>query len=74
MKDRIITVLQAGRGAARDNLARAHRSFGHLSSEELKQEYGQSGSTHNNILENYQTAVDNFEDMIDWVRNADGPE
>lgn len=55
---------------AEDNLYRANMQFGKMTSKELAQEYGQSGRTCGEILEEYQAEVSELERCLAWVESA----
>lgn len=60
-------VLGALENAMGDDLYRAQRAFRGLTSEQMNQQYGESGKTRNEILAEYEAHRDRVQDAMDWV-------
>jgi len=70
MKDRVLRIVKNALGGAEDNLYRAKRQFGHMTPTELSKEYGLSGRTCGEILEEYQAEVAELKHCEAWVESA----
>lgn len=70
MKERVMKIVKSALGGAEDNLYRANMQFGKMTGKELAQEYGQSGRTCSEILEEYQAEVAELKRCVAWVESA----
>jgi len=70
MKKRVLKIIKKALDDAEDNLCRANMQFGKMTSKELAQEYGQSGRTCGEILEEYQVEVSELKRCLAWVESA----
>ncbi len=64
-KARIIRLLENAKG---DDLYRARLAFRGLSPEEMKKEYGKSGQSCQEILDEYEAHEAEINETIAWVR------
>ena len=67
MKDDVIRIVRNALADADDNLHMAYMSFGHLNTEEMNEQCGQSGSTRAEILAGYHAERDRLQKCVDWV-------
>lgn len=63
-KQKIISAL---RMTDSDNLERAERAFRHYSPAQMQEEHGQTGQTHQQILDGYRKARADTNETIAWV-------
>ena len=70
MKDQVLEIVTSALGKASDNLALAKLSFRHMRPDELDKEYGSSGQTCREIMDEYQSEVDRIKRCVEWVKNA----
>ncbi len=70
MKDQVLQIVQSALSGAEDNLYRANREFGKMTTNELDQKYGQSESTCGEILTQYQIRRDELKRCVAWVNSA----
>jgi len=68
----ILHLIQNALINAKDELRRAEMSFANLSIEELREQYGQSGKTINELLLSYRDNVKKYEQCIDYFRGLTG--
>lgn len=61
-------ILKALYGLLGDDLQRAKAAFRHLSFEQMQQQYGHSGKTFQQILDEYQQHNDKVMAAIEWVK------
>ena len=64
-KDKLIRIVESAKG---DDLERAEMSFGRLTKDQLKEEYGRSGRTKGEILEGYRQEREEWKEAYDLVR------
>lgn len=64
-----IVILVALRQYRGDNLERAKMAFNGYTKKEMNEQYGQSGVTCQELLDKYQSHVDEVEEAIKWVKN-----
>lgn len=64
MKNYIIELLENQRG---DNLIRARHAFSSCTPEQMQEEYGQSGKTRQQILDDYEAYDAQITAAINWV-------
>lgn len=70
MQEFILKILQKELGNAKDDFWRAsHRFVGYLPAEMQKQ-YGESGTTRQQILDNYKANCDRLLKAIEWLENV----
>lgn len=70
MKERVLKIVKSALCGAEDNMNRANMQFGKMTGRELAQEYGQSGRTCGEILEEYQAEVAELKRCVAWVESA----
>jgi hypothetical protein len=63
----VLRIMSSAKG---DDNVRAHRAFQGMTSEELKREHGQSGKTRAEILAEYEDQDKQFDEAIEWVKQA----
>jgi hypothetical protein len=61
------TVLRVLKGAKGDDSYRAKMAFRNLSPEQMAKEYGESGKTHYQIIQEYEAHDKKIEEAIKWV-------
>ncbi len=62
-------ILKRIRYADGDNLERAQAAFRNLSPEKMQEEYGQSGCTRQEILDEYIAAREKHKKALAWLQN-----
>lgn len=65
-KEKLIRILENAKG---DNLERAEMSFGKLTEDQLKEEWGRSGRTKGEILEGYREERKEWQAAYDLARS-----
>lgn len=66
MKSKVLRLIENAISGAYDNAYRAKLKFGNMSSQELDQEYGESGRKCRDILEEYVQAEKDAQEMRQW--------
>ncbi|MFA6903363.1 MAG: hypothetical protein WC236_09795 [Gallionellaceae bacterium] len=73
MKNKILRLIDNNIAGAEDNSHRARMTFGGRTPEQLDAEYGKSGRKCKEILDEYETALKEANDMKVWfLANANG--
>ena len=67
-KQRVIAILEAKLAGAKDDLYRTNMMFLHVA--DLEQEYGESGRSCTEVIEDAQVQVVELKRCLNWVRTA----
>ena len=71
-KDKVALIIQRSVSESEDNLYRAERQFEGMGSNQMKQPYGQSGQTCQEVLDRYKNTNADYLNCLEWVRTREG--
>ncbi len=69
VKNRVLKLVKMNLGLAIENLHRATNSFSKLTEKELNSEYGESGRTCKEILDEYKVEVSKAKKNVKWINS-----
>jgi len=70
MKAMILKMLEEKLGNVEHDLYLAEQAFDGMTETELNMEFGRSGSSHKEILNDYKARVDEVQQCIEWIKNV----